>query len=95
MCVQRNQLPSLAMLNYGIIEWDACVTISVCLVTVATVLVAPDQSHQLRKLLQELLLEILTKGLTTMTLPCTICTGHYRYKLLLSYCQLALRAVKC
>ena len=95
VCVSRNQLPNFAMLNYGIIEWDACVAILMCLVTAAAVLAASDQSHQLRELLQELLPEILTKGLTTMLLPCTICTGQYYYRLSPSFCQLALGDMKC
>ena len=95
VCVSRNQLPNFAMLNYDIIEWDACVIISMCLVTAAAVLAASDQSHQLRKLLQELLPEILAKGLTTMLLPCTICTGHCHYRPSPSCCQLALWNIEC
>ena len=75
--IPRYWLPNFAMLNYGIIEWDACVTILMFLVAATAMLAASVQSHQLRKLLQELLPEILSKGLTTMLLPCTIVQGIF------------------
>jgi len=83
------------MLNYGIIEQEAYVTILMCLVAAAAMLATSDQSHQLRELLQKLLPEILTKGLTTMLLPCTICTRQDYYTSATLYGQLALRRNEC
>lgn len=76
VCVSGYQLPNFAMLNCGIIERDACVITWVCLLATVTLLAASNRSHQLHELLQELLLEILKKGLTTMLLPCTFRTGQ-------------------
>lgn len=65
----RQPAAQLAILNYDIIEWDACVTILVCLAAVATLWIASSQSQPLRELLNILLSEIATKGLTTIFLP--------------------------
>lgn len=65
----RSQLPDYAIFNYDIIEWDACAILWICLITVAAVLAAFNQYHQVHKPYQELLIEIATKGLTTIHLP--------------------------
>jgi len=64
------------MLNCDIIERYACVTIVLmCLVAAAAMQAASVQFHQLHKLLQDILLEILWEGLTTMLHPCAFHTG--------------------
>lgn len=71
------------MLNHDIIEWESCVTISVCLVAAAAMWVASDQSHHLHELLHILLAEIMKKGLTTIFFPYIFHVGHLNYRTLL------------
>ena len=70
MCLDSPAIQDLAILNYDIIEWEACVIIMMFFITVAV------ESTAVRSImLQELLKEILLEGLTTMLLPCTSVQG--------------------
>ena len=70
MCLDSPAIQGLAILNYDIIEWEACVIIMMFFITVAV-----ESTAVMPIMLQELLKEILLEGLTTMLLPCTSAQG--------------------
>lgn len=70
VCREASAIQGLAILNYDIIEWEACVIIMMFFITVAV-----ESTAAMSIMLQELLKEILLEGLTTMLLPCTSVQG--------------------
>ena len=70
VCREASAIQGLAILNYDIIEWEACVIIMIFFITVAV-----ESTAVMSIMLQELLKEILLEGLTTMLLPCTSVQG--------------------
>ena len=70
VCLVASAIQGLAILNYDIIEWEACVIIMIFIITVAV-----ESTAVMSIMLQELLKEILLEGLTTMLLPCTSAQG--------------------
>ena len=72
MCPEAPAIQGLAILNYDIIEWEACVIIMMFFITVAV-----ESTAVMSIMLQELLERILLEGLTTMLLPCTSVQGNY------------------
>ena len=82
MCLDSPAIQGLAILNYGIIEWEACVIIMMFFITVAV-----EATVVMSIMLQELLKEILLEGLTTMLLPCTSVQGICIITHLFSFCN--------
>lgn len=82
MCLDSPAIQGLAILNYGIIEWEACVIIMMFFITVAV-----EATAVMSIMLQELLKEILLEGLTTMLLPCTSVQGICIITHLFSFCN--------
>ena len=70
VCREASAIQGLAILNYDIIEWEACVIIMIFFITVAV-----ESTAVMSIMLQELLKEILLEVLTTMLLPCTSAQG--------------------
>ena len=72
MCLDTPAIQGLAILNYDIIEWEACVFTMMFFVTMPV-----ESTGVIQIMLQELLKEILLESLTTMLLPCTFVQGNY------------------
>ena len=82
VCREASAIQGLAILNYDIIEWEACVIIMMFFITVAV-----ESTAVMPIMLQELLKEILLEGLTTMLLPCTSVQGICIITHLFSFCN--------
>jgi hypothetical protein len=70
VCLEAPAIQDLAILNYDIIEREACV-----ITMMFFVIVTSKWSAVTSTMLQELLKEILLDGLTTMLLPCAFAQG--------------------
>lgn len=82
MCLEAPAIQGLAILNYDIIEWEACVLTMMFFANMPV-----ESTAVIPTMLQELLKEILLDSLTTMLLPCTSVQGFCIIAHLFGFCN--------
>ncbi len=82
VCLEAPAIQGLAILNYDIIEWEACVIIMMFFITVAI-----ESTAVMSTMLHEILSGILLDVLTTMLLPGTFVPGNVIITHLFEFCN--------
>ena len=82
VCLVASAILGCAILNYDIIEWEACVITMMFFITMSV-----ESTDVMSIMLQDLLKEILLEGLTTMLLPCTFVQGIFIIAQLFAFCN--------
>ena len=82
VCREASAIQGLAILNYDIIEWEACVLTMMFFANMPV-----ESTAVIPTMLQELLKEILLDSLTTMLLPCTSVQGFCIIAHLFVFCN--------